>query len=301
MRGPARPGGYGRKPQIGGLNTGTPPMRFLPQKGNNTAIRGAKNPAKIGVFMVLAWILAIVGMISVGAQPVARRLRKLARLDRVRGHHRRRDLRHQDPQGRQERPERRTPVPSGRISCRRRTGCRIQSGGLSRTPGGACGVICGCLHREHAGCTATTARYCLLQPTCRTESATMFTTTPLDTIQRAAASGAYTIAPVSREILADDITPIEALRAFKAVSDRCYLLESVVGRERARTVHLPRIRTVAGGDLHRRADNHRRQDLPHRRPLRADPGDPQPVPQPAHRGHAARSPAVWLATSPSNT
>ena len=60
----------------------------------------------------------------------------------------------------------------------------------------------------------------------------MFTTTPLDTIQRAAASGAYTIAPVSREILADDITPIEALRAFKAVSDRYYLLESVVGRER---------------------------------------------------------------------
>lgn len=60
----------------------------------------------------------------------------------------------------------------------------------------------------------------------------MFTTTPLDTIQRAAASGAYTIAPVGREILADDITPIEALRAFRAVSDRCYLLESVVGRER---------------------------------------------------------------------
>lgn len=60
----------------------------------------------------------------------------------------------------------------------------------------------------------------------------MFTTTPLDTIQRAAASGAYTIAPVGREILADDITPIEALRAFKVVSDRCYLLESVVGRER---------------------------------------------------------------------
>ncbi|WP_407452498.1 hypothetical protein [Bifidobacterium pullorum] len=28
-------------------------------------IRGAKTPAKIGVFMVLAWILAIVGMISV--------------------------------------------------------------------------------------------------------------------------------------------------------------------------------------------------------------------------------------------
>ena len=67
---------------------------------------------------------------------------------------------------------------------------------------------------------------------CRTESATMFTTTSLDTIQKAAASGAYTIAPVGREILADDITPIEALRAFRAVSDRCYLLESVVGRER---------------------------------------------------------------------
>lgn len=73
----------------------------------------------------------------------------------------------------------------------------------------------------------------LYAPTyCRTESATMFTTTSLDTIQKAAASGAYTIAPVGREILADDITPIEALRAFKAVSDRCYLLESVVGRER---------------------------------------------------------------------
>lgn len=73
----------------------------------------------------------------------------------------------------------------------------------------------------------------LFAPTdCRTESATMFTTTSLDTIQKVAASGAYTIAPVSREILADDITPIEALRAFRAVSDRCYLLESVVGRER---------------------------------------------------------------------
>lgn len=73
----------------------------------------------------------------------------------------------------------------------------------------------------------------LYAPTyCRTESATMFTTTSLDTIQKVAASGAYTIAPVSREILADDITPIEALRAFRAVSDRCYLLESVVGRER---------------------------------------------------------------------
>lgn len=73
----------------------------------------------------------------------------------------------------------------------------------------------------------------LFAPTdCRTESAAMFTTTSLDTIQKVAASGAYTIAPVSREILADDITPIEALRAFRAVSDRCYLLESVVGRER---------------------------------------------------------------------
>lgn len=73
----------------------------------------------------------------------------------------------------------------------------------------------------------------LFAPTdCRTESAAMFTTTSLDTIQKVAASGAYTIAPVGREILADDITPIEALRAFRAVSDRCYLLESVVGRER---------------------------------------------------------------------
>ena len=60
----------------------------------------------------------------------------------------------------------------------------------------------------------------------------MFTTTPLDIIRGLADSGEYTIAPVCREIMADDITPIEALRALKAASDRCYLLESVVGREK---------------------------------------------------------------------
>lgn len=59
----------------------------------------------------------------------------------------------------------------------------------------------------------------------------MFTTTTLDEVRNAISSASFTIAPVCREIMADDITPIEALRALKAASDRCYLLESVVGRE----------------------------------------------------------------------
>ena len=60
----------------------------------------------------------------------------------------------------------------------------------------------------------------------------MFNTTSVDEVRRATSSGSFTIAPVCREIMADDITPIEALRALKAASDRCYLLESVVGREK---------------------------------------------------------------------
>lgn len=60
----------------------------------------------------------------------------------------------------------------------------------------------------------------------------MFTTTTMDEIRMAIVSGSFTIAPVCREIMADDVTPIEALRTLKAASARCYLLESVVGREK---------------------------------------------------------------------
>lgn len=45
-------------------------------------------------------------------------------------------------------------------------------------------------------------------------------------------SGEYSVIPVSREIFADMITPIQALMAVKSVSSRCYLLESVEGGEK---------------------------------------------------------------------
>ena len=48
----------------------------------------------------------------------------------------------------------------------------------------------------------------LYAPTdCRIESATMFTTTSLDTIQKVGASGAFTIAPASPEVPAEEIIP----------------------------------------------------------------------------------------------
>lgn len=42
----------------------------------------------------------------------------------------------------------------------------------------------------------------------------------------------YSVIPVSREIYADIITPIQALRAVRSISSRCYLLESVEGGEK---------------------------------------------------------------------
>ncbi len=53
----------------------------------------------------------------------------------------------------------------------------------------------------------------------------------LDEVRRLAATGDYDVAPVSAEILSDFITPIEALRVLKGVSEHCYLLESATSNE----------------------------------------------------------------------
>ena len=42
-----------------------------------------------------------------------------------------------------------------------------------------------------------------------------------------ALEGQYKIIPISCELYADTLTPIEALRKLKNVSKHCYLLESV--------------------------------------------------------------------------
>ena len=47
-----------------------------------------------------------------------------------------------------------------------------------------------------------------------------------------AASGAYRVLPLSCEMLADQLTPIECLRILKGVSAHCFLLESAEDRER---------------------------------------------------------------------
>ena len=46
-----------------------------------------------------------------------------------------------------------------------------------------------------------------------------------------AASGAYRKIPVSRVLLSDFITPIQALRVLRAQSGHCFLLESAADRE----------------------------------------------------------------------
>lgn len=50
--------------------------------------------------------------------------------------------------------------------------------------------------------------------------------TTLEEVKKTAASGAYRLVPVKREILSDIRTPLEALRALQNVSDHCFLLES---------------------------------------------------------------------------
>ena len=49
---------------------------------------------------------------------------------------------------------------------------------------------------------------------------------PLKEARSLAASGEYRCVPVSRELLSDFITPIQALRVLRAQSGHCFLLES---------------------------------------------------------------------------
>ncbi|WP_418969075.1 chorismate-binding protein [Alloscardovia omnicolens] len=53
----------------------------------------------------------------------------------------------------------------------------------------------------------------------------------LSQVEEYAATGQYTVVPISTEILSDFITPIEAVRILKNVSEHCYLLESAVSNE----------------------------------------------------------------------
>ena len=57
-------------------------------------------------------------------------------------------------------------------------------------------------------------------------------TPSLEEARRIAATGEYKVLPVSCELLADRLTPIECLRILKCVSAHCYLLESAEDRER---------------------------------------------------------------------
>ncbi len=49
--------------------------------------------------------------------------------------------------------------------------------------------------------------------------------------QKLAGTGAYRNIPITREILSDDITPIQALRILRAQSSHCFLLESAASSE----------------------------------------------------------------------
>ncbi len=54
----------------------------------------------------------------------------------------------------------------------------------------------------------------------------------LEEVKQYAKSGVYKRVPVSREILSDFITPVEALRKMQRVSDHVYLLESAEAQEK---------------------------------------------------------------------
>lgn len=60
----------------------------------------------------------------------------------------------------------------------------------------------------------------------------MKVTPGLEEVRRLALSGAYRVLPLSCEMLADRLTPIECLRILKGISKHCYLLESAEDRER---------------------------------------------------------------------
>ena len=51
-------------------------------------------------------------------------------------------------------------------------------------------------------------------------------------IRAAAAAGQYKVYPIHCELLSDFCTPIEALRILKNVSTHCFLLESILDREK---------------------------------------------------------------------
>ena len=51
-------------------------------------------------------------------------------------------------------------------------------------------------------------------------------------IRAAAAARQYKVYPIHCELLSDFCTPIEALRILKNVSTHCFLLESILGREK---------------------------------------------------------------------
>jgi anthranilate synthase component 1 len=53
----------------------------------------------------------------------------------------------------------------------------------------------------------------------------------IETIRELSGTGQYDVVPVSCEILSDFITPIEAMRKLKAVSEHCYMLESAKADE----------------------------------------------------------------------
>ncbi|HHU72811.1 MAG TPA: anthranilate synthase component I, partial [Clostridiales bacterium] len=54
----------------------------------------------------------------------------------------------------------------------------------------------------------------------------------LDEVRKIAATGRYNVLPISCEILSDICTPIEAMKILKNVSTHCYMLESVVEKEK---------------------------------------------------------------------
>lgn len=54
----------------------------------------------------------------------------------------------------------------------------------------------------------------------------------LDRVHAIAAEASYRRIPVKRELYADVITPIEAMRALRAASEHCFLLESAEADER---------------------------------------------------------------------
>lgn len=57
-------------------------------------------------------------------------------------------------------------------------------------------------------------------------------TPDIETVKEIAAKKQYKVCPVSCELLSDSFTPIEILRILKTLSNHCYLLESVEGKEK---------------------------------------------------------------------